>query len=214
MSILRTNQIQDTGTNTAMSINGGVVTFNNIPIGASQTELITSTTITSGTSNEVDFDGHFSSTYTNYELHGTNVHVSGDGTHIGMRYLIGSAVKSDSHYRYTRIRIYSGSTSHVNDMVIGATEQTDTDFAIIGGESIGNDTGENTNFKITIFDPLATDNFKMFKAETSYIDLTPDSGQIHASGHYKNGTSALSGIRIFVNSGNIVSGKFKLYGIR
>ena len=214
MSVLRTNQIQDTGTNTAMSINGGVVTFNHIPIGASQTELLHSVTVTSGSTNELDFNGYFSSTYTNYELHGTNVHVSGDGTHIGMRYLIGGSVKSDSHYRYSRIRLYSGSIANVANTVVGAVEQTDTDFAMIGGESVGNSTGENTNFKITIFDPLATDNFKMFKAETSYIDLSPDSGQIHASGHYKNGTAALSGIRIFVNSGNIVSGKFKLYGIR
>lgn len=202
------------GTNAMTISSGGVATFTSVPVGASQTELITSTTITSGSSSELDFNGHFSSTYTNYELHGTNVHTSYNGAHIGMRFIIGGAVKSDSHYRYTRIRIYSGSTSHVDNQVVGAVEQTDTDFAMVGGESVGNADGVNTNFKITIFDPLATDNYKMFKAETSYIDLSPDSGQIHASGHYKNGTAALSGIRIFTNNGNIASGKFKLYGVR
>ena len=179
--------------------------------GAGQMVLLQ--TITASADTEIDFTGQFTSTYKNYELHGTNIHMSGDGNHIGMRYFVGGAIKSDSHYRYTRIRIYSGSTSTASAMVVGAVEQTDTDFAIIGGESIGNDTGEHTNFKITIFDPLGTDNYKMFKSEANYIDLSPDSGQIHSGGHYKNGTSALTGIRIFPNSGNIASGELKLYGI-
>ena len=34
MSILRTNQIQDTGTNVAANISGGVITFSNTPVGA------------------------------------------------------------------------------------------------------------------------------------------------------------------------------------
>lgn len=174
--------------------------------GAGQMVLLQ--TITASADTEIDFTGQFTSTYKNYELHGTNVHVSGDGTHIGMRYFVGGAIKSDSHYRYTRIRMYSGSAT-----VSGFNEQTDTDFAMIGGESVGNGTGENSNFKITIFDPLGTDNYKMFKSEVSYTDLTPDSGQNHASGHYKNGTAALTGVRIFPNSGNIATGEFKLYGI-
>ncbi len=212
---IRPNNIASTSGTNAMSISsGGVVTFPNMPVGASQTELIHSVTITSGSSSELDFNGHFSSTYTNYELHGTNVHVSGDGAHLGIRVLIADAIKSDNQYRYTRIRIYSGSSASVSANVVGAVEASDTEFAFFGGESNGNDTGENSNFKITIFDPLATDNFKTIKSECSYIDLSPDAGQIHGSGHYKSGTAALTGIRLFVNSGNIASGKFKLYGIR
>ena len=209
MSILRTNQIQDTGTNTAMSINGGVVTFNNIPIGASQIELIHSVTLTSGSSSEIDFNGYFSSTYTNYELHGTNIHVSSDGAHIGIRVIIGGAVKSDSHYRYSRLRNYSGDSTPR-----GSAELTDTEFAFFGGRGIGNATGEHSNFKATIYDPLATDNFKTIESRTSQIDAGTDSWQLIMSGHYKNGTAALSGVRLFANTGNIVSGKFKLYGVR
>ena len=205
--------ILKTADTTALTISSSqVATFANLPSGDNGNVLLS--TITASSDDEIDFTGLFSSTYTNYELHGTNVHVSSDGSHIGMRFFVGGSIKSDSHYRYTRIRIYSGTTSHVNDMVVGAAEQTDTDFAMVGGESVGNDTGENTNFKITIFNPLGTDNYKMFKAETSYIDLSPDSGQIHASGHYKNGTAALTGVRIFVNSGNMASGEFKLFGMK
>ena len=191
----------------AMTISsGGVVTFSQTPTGTVYSLL---STITASSDSEIDFTGLFSSTYTNYELHGTNVHVSSDNTSVGMRFFVGGSIKSDSHYRYTRIRMYSGSAT-----VSGAAEQTDTEFALIGGESVGNDTGEHTNFKITIFDPLGTDNYKTMKAESNYMDLSPDNGQIHSGCHYKNGTAALTGIRIFVPSGNIASGQFKLYGIK
>ena len=210
---LQTANIKHTNGTTAMTVSsGGVVTFNNPPSGLNlPMELITSTTITSGSSNELDFNGHFSSTYTNYELHATNVHASEDGRHIGVRVLIGNAVKSDNYYRYTRIRMYSDSST-----VSGFNESTDTEFGFFGGESIGLAAGSHTNFKLTIFDPLATDNFKIIKSEQSGIDLDSQGAaqQIHGSGHYTNGQAALSGIRLFINSGNIASGKFKLYGIR
>jgi len=53
MSILRTNQIQDTGTNVAANISGGVVTFPNKPIGASAVDIIAnSTTAVSGSATQ------------------------------------------------------------------------------------------------------------------------------------------------------------------
>jgi hypothetical protein len=210
MSVVRVNQIQDTSTNVAANISGGVVTFTNPPSGLNlPIELIHSVTLTSGSSSELDFNGHFSSTYTNYELHGTNIHVSSDGAHIGVRVLISNGVKSDSHYRYSRIRNYSGDAT-----VRGFAELTDTEFAFFAGRGVGNDTGEHSNFKMTIYDPLSTDNYKVLESQTSQIDAGLDSFLIIQSGYYKNGTAALSGVRLFTNAGNIVSGKFKLYGIR
>ena len=88
-------------------------------VGANIMVLLNTTVVSSG-AYELVFVALFSSTYQNYELHGTNVHVSGDGAHIGARILIGGAVKSDSHYIYTRMRIYSGTASGVADMVVGA----------------------------------------------------------------------------------------------
>ena len=67
---------------------------------------------------------------------------------------------------------------------------------------------------INLIGSINPNNYKTIKTECSYIDLSPDAGQIHGSGHYKNGTAALSGIRLFANSGNIDSGTFKLYGIK
>jgi len=73
MSVLRTNQIQDTGTNVAANISGGVVTFSNIPSGI----------VASGTYTPQLFDavtggngGGAEATNGNYVKIGTFCHVS------------------------------------------------------------------------------------------------------------------------------------------
>lgn len=176
-------------------------------VGAGSMVLIS--TITASGEDEIDFTSAFSSAYTNYEIHGSNIHTSGDQVAVSVRVLIGGGVKSDSHYRYSRIRNYSGDAAYA-----GVAEQTDTEFAKICGELTGNAAGEHTNFRMTIYNPLGTDNFKTLETKASTVDRNGDHFQIHSSGHYKNGVAALTGIRFFVASGNIASGTFKLYGIK
>ena len=54
MSTIKVNTIQDTGTNNAMTISGGTVTFPNKPIGANTVEVITG--LTSGVTNAAQQD--------------------------------------------------------------------------------------------------------------------------------------------------------------
>ena len=164
-------------------------------------------TITASADDEIDFTGLFTSTYTDYEIHGSNIHTSGDQVAVSVRVMIGGGIKSDSHYRSARIRNYSGDSAYA-----GAAEQTDTEFAKICGELTGNAEGEHTNFRMTIYNPLGTDNFKTLETKASTVDRNGDHFQIYSSGHYKNGVAALTGIRFFVASGNIATGTFKLYG--
>lgn len=177
-------------------------------------QLVLLQTITASSDDEIDFTSLFSSTYDNYKITAHNVHVSNDNTHIGLRYFIGGSIKSDSHYRGTRIRLHSGSSAAAADKVVGAVEQSDTEFAMFGGESTGNAIGENVNFHITIYNPLATDNFKFIQSSQVGIDLSGDAQQIHYGGYYKSGQAALTGVRIFTNTGNFASGTFKLFGIK
>ena len=93
-------------------------------------------------------------------------------------------------------------------------EQTDTEFAKALGQQVGNATGEDTNFEITLYDPLATDNFKAFSSKANLVHPDGNSLFAHSEGFYNNGQSALSGIEIVPSSGNIASGIFKLYGLR
>jgi len=190
----------------AMAIaSGGVVTFSQNTVGAGDMVLIS--TITASGEDEIDFTSVFTSAYTDYEIHGSNIHTSGDSIAVSVRVFVGGSIKSDSHYRSARIRNYSGDSGYA-----GAAEQTDTEFAKICGELTGNAAGEHTNFRMTIYNPLGTDNFKTLETKASTVDRNGDHFQIYSSGHYKNGVAALTGIRFFVASGNIATGTFKLYG--
>jgi hypothetical protein len=190
----------------AMTISsGGAVTFSQNTVGAGDMVLLS--TITASTDAEIDFNGLFTSAYRDYELIGSNIHTSADNVSVGVRVLIANGIKSDSHYRYTRIRNYSGDAT-----VRGAAEQTDTEFAKVAGYGVGNAAGEHANFRMMIFNPLGTDNFKTIETKASSVDPSGDHFHLHGSGHYKNGVAALTGIRFFVASGTIATGTFKLYG--
>jgi len=192
----------------AMAISSaGVVTFSQNTVGAGDMVLLS--TITASADDEIDFTGLFTSAYRDYEVIGSNIHTSADGADVSVRVFVGGSIKSDSHYRYTRIRNYSGDAT-----VRGTAEQTDTEFAKVAGYGAGNAAGEHANFRMMIFNPLGTDNFKTVETKASSMDTGADHFHVNASGHYKNGVAALTGIRIFVSSGNIATGTFKLYGKR
>jgi hypothetical protein len=169
--------------------------------------MVLLSTITASADDEIDFTGLFTSAYRDYELIGSNIHTSGDGVSVGLRVFVGGSIKSDSHYRYSRLRNYSGDAT-----ARGSAELTDTEFAQFGGRSMGNATGEHSNFRMIIYNPLGTDNFKTIESITTQVDAGTDSWNMLMSGHYKNGVTALTGIRFFVASGNIATGIFKLYG--
>ena len=190
----------------AMTISsGGAVTFSQNTVGAGDVVLLS--TITASTDAAIDFTGLFTSAYRDYEVIGSNIHTSADNVSVSVRVFVGGSIKTDSHYRFSRIRNYSG-----DNTPIGTAEQTDTEFAFFGGRTLGNAAGEHSNFRMTIFNPLGTDNFKTVESKASSIDPSGDHFHLHGSGHYKNGVAALTGIRFFVASGTIATGTFKLYG--
>ena len=190
----------------AMAISsGGVVTFSQNTVGAGDMVLLS--TITASTDSTIDFTGLFTSAYTDYEIRGSNVHTSADQVAIHVRVFVGGSVKSDGHYRFSRIRNYSGDAAFRGD--VGQAENEFTSFC---GEYLGNAAGETTNFRMTIYNPLGTDNFKTIETKCSNVDRNGDHFHNHGSGHYKNGVAALTGIRFLVSSGTIASGTFKLYG--
>ena len=203
------NTLINVGTNfdfrQEMGFSGG---FSNLTELGDNGDVLLSTIVASADA-EIDFVDLFSSSFRDYVLMGSNIHTSANGTGIGLRVFVGGAIKSDSHYRYSRIRNYSGDAT-----VRGTAEQGDTEFSSFCGYGTGNAAGEHSNFRMTIYNPLGTDNFKMLESKCSVTDGNPDQFQILSSGHYKNGVAALTGVRIFVGGGNIATGIFKLYGKR
>jgi len=171
--------------------------------------LLHTTTVSSNVG-QVQIDGHFTSAFKNYKVIGSNVHLDTDNRNLNLKFMSGGSLLTGSVHRSSMLKLQSNDASSLEGLV----EATDTEFAKCLGQNIGNATGEHTNFEITLYDPLATDNFKAFSARANNMSDIERMILSHTEGFYNNGQAALSGIEIVPSSGNIASGVFKLYGLR
>lgn len=176
-------------------------------ISGTDMQLLHTTTVTSNVG-EVQIDGHFTSAFKNYKLVASNVHTDTDNVNMNLKFMSGGSVISGSVHRSVRLRAVSGGST-----ISCQNEATDTEFAKVGGV-LGNATGEQSNFEVTFYDPLATDNFKHFSAFSTNVDSNANCEIGLMSAYYNSGQAALSGFEIDPSSGNIASGIFKLYGLR
>ncbi|MDB2441753.1 hypothetical protein N9W20_00345 [Candidatus Pelagibacter bacterium] len=176
-------------------------------ISGTDMQLLHTTTVSSNVG-EVQIDGYFTSAFKNYKLIASNVHTDTDGVNMNLKFMSGGSVLTGSVHRSVRLRAVSGGST-----ISCQNEASDTEFAKVGGV-VGSATGEQSNFEVTFYDPLATDNFKHFTAFSTNVDSNANCEIGLMSAYYNSGQSALSGFEIDPSSGNIASGIFKLYGIR
>jgi hypothetical protein len=176
--------------------------------GAPAMVLLHTSTVSSNVE-QVQIDGHFTSAFKNYKILGSNVHLDTDNTNLNLKFMSGGSLLTGSYHRSIFYKIESNSAS-----IAVVVEQTDTEFARALGQQLGNATGESGNFELTLYDPLATDNFKAFSAKANVVHPDGNALWIATEGFYNNGQSALSGVEIVPVSGNIASGDFKIYGIK
>jgi len=177
-------------------------------VGAGAMVLLHTTQVTSNVG-QVQIDGHFTSAFKNYKIIGSNVHLDTDNINLNLKFMSGGSLLTGSYHRSIFYKIESNSTT-----IAVVVEQTDTEFAKALGQQLGNATGESGNFELTLYDPLATDNFKAFSSKANVVHPDGNALWIAAEGFYNNGQSALSGVEIVPVSGNIASGTFTLYGIK
>jgi len=177
--------------------------------------VLLATTTASGTSASVAFDGYFSSTYDNYMLIGYDNYSSAtSGNHtVQIRLRRSNADISTGNYHrntYGR-RVFSS-----GDDVGGTNSTWNGDAVVLNPNTQTESTGGafTNNFIVNIYNPLSATNYKY--GHYQYDNYSAINDQFHSyNGGFvlKDSTSALSGITIFVPSGNIY-GKFKLYGIK
>ena len=170
--------------------------------------LLQSTTASNVASVTIGTSALLTSTYRTYMIIGTNIIPATDSTQSRMRVTIGGTPETGANYQFTRIRMYDGSAT-----VSGFVGVNQTSFNEVWGESIGNASGEHTNFVCYLYDPSATNNYKFMQLHSSMVDSSPNFSQHISSGAYKS-TSAIDGVQFFFSSGNITSGYFKLYGLK
>ena len=79
--------------------------------------------------------------------------------------------------------------------------------------NLGTDNDENFCGEMFLYSPSSTTFVKHFMVRASYSEGTPFAIDYYISG-YANTTSAVNAVIFRMNSGNIDSGKIKLYGIK
>jgi hypothetical protein len=80
-------------------------------------------------------------------------------------------------------------------------------------EDLGNDADQNYCGELQIFNPSSTTFVKHFMAKGNETYFSNYSNNAYVAGYF-NTTSAITGLQFKMESGNIDSGKIKLYGIK
>jgi len=86
---------------------------------------------------------------------------------------------------------------------------------LMGGTQIGTANSDSHSGELTIFNPSSTTFMKHFTSRTQYISSSSQKYQYDAyQAGYFNTTAALTAFQFKMNSGNMDTGKIKLYGIK
>jgi len=217
MSTIRVNQVQDTSTNVAANISGGVVTFTNPPQGVTTSRVLLQThnisdgdqTATIGSSSTI------TSAYSIYEIEASEIRVNTNGQNVHGRISTNGTINGSAIYDSLRTRMYGGSASVSG---YNYNNQIAIPFAI--GESMSNSGIYYAQSFIRLYNPLNTSGIKMIHFDSMYNDLTPDWGFIEQRARIESSSIIVNGLTIYCGhssnwspTGTFKSGQMKLYGV-
>tara|TARA_R100000655_G_scaffold109707_1_gene165058 strand:- start:231 stop:836 length:606 start_codon:yes stop_codon:yes gene_type:complete len=180
-----------------------------IPTGS----LVKLSTITASSSTSISFDGLFTSDYKNYIVYLNNILPATDNVQPRVRYRQSNADMTATQYGVANVGIYR--QDGTGDAVINGGQNED--YAAIaynnGGSNVAQDFGFNGY--IEIFNPLDTVGYKLMSGKINQVraDAAYFQTKIFIIRNEAN-TNALSGVSLFMSSGNITSGTATMYGIK
>ena len=178
--------------------------------------LIKTTTVSSATANVTFVHGTsgvvLDSTYPIYQFVFLNCLPSSDGVKLKYNF----SIDTGSNYNVTKTsdNFYAGHTEADATgfgFDSGLNQSTSDAFGTVG--AIGSAADEGCSGEMFLFNPSSTTFVKHFLGQVTIYGSNPQS-QITYTGGYCNTTSAVDGVRIKFESGNIASGVIKLYGIK
>ena len=199
-----------------MSINvcndRSMASITSLPSGVSGGSLVLISTVTASSSSTVTFDSGIDSTYKEYQIHIIQAHCSSDNQILQVGFRDGSTA-----YDATKTTTYFAS-QHKEDASGGAVgyntvqDQAQATGYLNISEALGADNDQCTNGIIQLFDPSNTTFVKHFIARMPYNHQNDRIMDVFIAG-YCNTTAAIDGVQFKMDSGNIDSGTFKLYGV-
>lgn len=167
-------------------------------------------TVTASASATVDIETTFDSTYDRYVIEAVGVTTANDGIQLLARLKIGGSYIADTTY-------YGHSTSMSSDF---ATYSNAVAFRPAGGDTglvimpnSNNAADCSTDFTMTVSKPSGTTFMKSAYWIGRSNGATSTSRTTFGAGH-NSGTAALTGVRFLAQTGNILAGTFRLYGIK
>jgi len=180
-------------------------------VGGSMVKLA-ETDVVTNTAN-VDFDSTIiTSTYKVYKIFCTGILVDTDNTNVAVRVSTDGGSTFDSTSIYDRITLnpYSGGSNDAISSRYSSTSNMPLSNIASQGNSANEEHGE---YEFTIFNPSATNSWKIFTVTGGFVDYNNDRRMSFATYHYRS-ASAVNGIRFLNSSGNnIAGGKFVVYGV-
>lgn len=156
----------------------------------------------------IDINGYFTSDYDAYIIYAQNYFGVSGGGYLRIRGMVsGSAVTSSDYYTSAKGKYsQSGSSGDINEAGWNA------DNMRLEGNK-GSSYTYSGSSTITIYNPLST---SMAKVITQFSSGFRNSTQYESviGGGALNTTSALSGVQLAWNSGNVTMSKLAMYGVK
>jgi len=169
---------------------------------------------TASASATVSFTTGIDSTYPIYEFEFIDIHAGTDTA----SFTFNMSTDSGSNYNVTKTSTYfnaahnEANTDAFLEYTTGLDLALSTAFQAISNAS-GSDADQSFGGSMSLFNPSSTTYVKHFLANTSDYTFNDYNRNSFIAG-YGNTTSAVNAIQFKFNSGNIDSGKIKLYGIK
>ena len=187
--------------------------------GLAEGSLVPIKTLTASSSATLSFvhgtDGVvLDSTYPIYKFEFINIHPASDA----VDFQFNMSSDGGSNYNVTKTTTLFQSYHNESDSATALTYNTNWDLAQSTNfkqiaQDIGNGNDESASGELTIFNPSSTTFVKHFISRlNNYHDSNYSFDNFSAG--YGNTTSSVNAIRFQMSSGNIDSGKIKLYGIK
>jgi len=176
-------------------------------------------TLTASSSGDLSFvDGSsdvvLDNTYRTYIFKFINIHA---GTHAA-DFTFNGSTDGGSNYNTTKTTTTFYGVHNESDSATGLAYETGHDMAQgtgycqIGGDAMGTDNDQSCSGTMFLFNPSSTTFVKHFMVTMNTL-TEADYGVNEYTGGYCNTTSAVDAVQFKMHSGNIDSGKIKLYGI-
>ena len=168
---------------------------------------------TASSSATIDFTSGIDSTYDSYVFKFINIHPQTDNVGFSVNFRDGGTA-----YDATKTTTNFYAFHDEADSNTGLDYRGDQDLAqgtgfLNLGIPLGADADQNFAGELTLFNPSNTTFVKHF---ISNSNITGSSNDVHSNyiAGYCNVTTAIDGVQFKMSSGNIDSGKIKLYGIK